>query len=90
MKNTDVVEDMEEIAAESQSFDDLPDTTPFTFGYPLDEDGAPDLGDGSDAEPLVIGVTTKFLLKVATWDPDTFVFHKDATFKLENKAFSTS
>ncbi|KUF80151.1 hypothetical protein AM587_10000926 [Phytophthora nicotianae] len=82
MKNTDDVEDIEEIAAESQCSDDLPDTTPFTFGYPLDEDGTPDLGDGSDDEPLVIGATTKFLLEVATWDPDTFVFHKDATFEL--------
>ncbi|KAG2920322.1 hypothetical protein PC116_g2930 [Phytophthora cactorum] len=58
MKNTDVVEDMEEIAAGSQLSDDLPDTTPFTFGYPLDEDGVPELGDGSDDDPLVIGITT--------------------------------
>ncbi|KAF4133616.1 hypothetical protein GN958_ATG16953 [Phytophthora infestans] len=65
MKNTDGVEDMEETAAESQFSDDLPDITPFTFGYPLDEDGAPDLGDIGDDEPLVIGVTTQFLLKAA-------------------------
>ncbi|KAF4038326.1 hypothetical protein GN244_ATG09497 [Phytophthora infestans] len=60
MMSTDVEEDMEEIAAESQFFDDLPNTTSFTFGYPLDEDGAPDLGDGSDDKLSVIGVTTQF------------------------------
>ncbi|KAG2763547.1 hypothetical protein PC129_g13029 [Phytophthora cactorum] len=80
--NTNVVEDMEEITAGSQLFDDLRDTTPFTFGYPLDEDGAPELGDGSDDDPLVIGITTQFLLKAAARDPDVFVFHMDATFML--------
>ncbi|KAG3114950.1 hypothetical protein PI124_g5239 [Phytophthora idaei] len=87
MKNTDVVEDMEEIAAGSQLSDDLPDTTPFTCGYPLNEDGTPELGDGSDDDSLVIGITTQFLLKGAAWDPDVFVFHMDATFKLATCAY---
>ncbi|KAG3091407.1 hypothetical protein PC122_g7002 [Phytophthora cactorum] len=87
MKNTDIVEDMEEIAAESQLSNDLPDTTLFTIGYPLDEDGAPELGDGSDDDPLVIGITTQFLLKAAAWDPDVFVVHMDATFKLVTYAY---
>ncbi|KAF1784453.1 hypothetical protein GQ600_7877 [Phytophthora cactorum] len=54
---------------------------PFTFGYPLDDDGAPALGDGSDDDPLVIGITSTFLLNAAAWDPNAFVFHMDATFK---------
>ncbi|KAG2957392.1 hypothetical protein PC119_g27343, partial [Phytophthora cactorum] len=86
MKNTNVVEDMEEIAAEAQLTNELPDTTPFTFEYPLD-DGAPELGGGSDDDPLVIGITSTFLLKAAAWDPGTFVFHMDATFKLVTCAY---
>lgn len=66
---------MDEIAAELQFSDDLHDTTPFTFGYPLDEEGTPDLGDGSDDEPLEIGARKQFLLKATAWNPDTFVFH---------------
>ncbi|ETK71346.1 hypothetical protein F441_21888 [Phytophthora nicotianae CJ01A1] len=85
MKNTDVVEDMEEIAAESQSFDDLPDTTPFTFGYPLDEDGAPDLGDGSDAEPLVIGVTTNSYSKWPRGIPTHLSFIKTRRLSLKSE-----
>ncbi|KAG2773303.1 hypothetical protein PC116_g30390 [Phytophthora cactorum] len=86
MKNTNVVEDMEEIAAEAQLTNELPDTTPFTFEYPLD-DGAPELGGGSEDDPLVIGITSTFLLKAAAWDPGTFVFHMDATFKLVTCAY---
>ncbi|KAG2935970.1 hypothetical protein PC117_g12275 [Phytophthora cactorum] len=52
MKNTDVVEDMEKIAAGSQLSGDLPGTTPLTFGNPSDEDGTPEFRDGSDDDPL--------------------------------------
>ncbi|GMF80378.1 unnamed protein product [Phytophthora fragariaefolia] len=82
LSNTDLVEEMVEIAAGSAFWEHLCDTTAFTFGYELDDDGQPVLGDDSDENRLVIGVTTKFMLRAANRIPRNFVFHMDATFNL--------
>eukprot|EP00644_Phytophthora_capsici_P000281 jgi/Phyca11/100115/e_gw1.4.1084.1 len=70
------------IAADCPYLDLLRDAATFSFGYEVDSDNRPVLGDGSDDDPLVIGITTKFLLRAANRDPNKFVFHMDATFKL--------
>ncbi|ETI29929.1 hypothetical protein F443_22954 [Phytophthora nicotianae P1569] len=58
------------------------DTKPFSFGWKRDAHGRPDVGNGSDEKPFLVGLTTKRLLLNAARDPDSFVFHMDATFKL--------
>ncbi|POM68192.1 Hypothetical protein PHPALM_15676 [Phytophthora palmivora] len=58
------------------------DTQPFSFGWERDAHGKPNVGQGSDEKPFLVGLTTKRLLLNAARDPATFVFHMDATFKL--------
>jgi hypothetical protein len=38
----------------------------FTFAWDMDEKGKPVVGDGSDEEPFVIGLTTKALVRRLT------------------------
>ncbi|KAF1783439.1 hypothetical protein GQ600_26783 [Phytophthora cactorum] len=53
LKNTDVVRTWRRSQLEHSLPMSYP-ILPFTFGYPLDDDGAPALGDGSDDDPLVM------------------------------------
>ncbi|POM64763.1 Hypothetical protein PHPALM_19672 [Phytophthora palmivora] len=52
-----------------------------------DARGDPSIDQGSDEKPLLVGLTTKRLLLNAARDPATFVFHMDATFKLNQVAY---
>ncbi|KAG3107284.1 hypothetical protein PI125_g12886 [Phytophthora idaei] len=45
----------------------------FTFTSDYDESGMPVVGNGSDAQPFLVGMTTKALLRNAVRDPGTFV-----------------
>ncbi|KAG2778060.1 hypothetical protein Pcac1_g11675 [Phytophthora cactorum] len=47
----------------------------------------PVVGNGSDARPFLVGMTTKALLRNAVRDPGTFVLHLDATFKLNSVGY---
>eukprot|EP00644_Phytophthora_capsici_P005987 jgi/Phyca11/98472/e_gw1.2.1193.1 len=58
------------------------ETGAFTFTSRTDENGNYDTGNGGDADPFVVGVSSKKLLRRADRDPDSFVFHIDATYKL--------
>uniref|UniRef100_H3GH81 MULE transposase domain-containing protein n=1 Tax=Phytophthora ramorum TaxID=164328 RepID=H3GH81_PHYRM len=42
----------------------------------------PVVGNGSEAKPFVVGISTKKLLRQADRDPSSFVLHIDATYKL--------
>ncbi|KAG3001922.1 hypothetical protein PC119_g16539 [Phytophthora cactorum] len=63
------------------------DTSPFSFGWERDVRGKPDVDNGSDENPFLVGLTTKRLLLNAARDSGTFVFHMDATFKLNQVAY---
>uniref|UniRef100_H3H4Z0 MULE transposase domain-containing protein n=1 Tax=Phytophthora ramorum TaxID=164328 RepID=H3H4Z0_PHYRM len=54
----------------------------YTFTSDYDEAGLPEVGNGSDARSLLVGMTTKTLLQNAARDPGTSVLHLDTTFKL--------
>ncbi|ETO65762.1 hypothetical protein F444_16971 [Phytophthora nicotianae P1976] len=54
----------------------------FTFAWENDADGRLIVGNASDHEPFIIGVTTKMLLKRVDCDPGSFIFHIDATYNL--------
>ncbi|RLN73693.1 hypothetical protein BBJ28_00022442 [Nothophytophthora sp. Chile5] len=58
------------------------ETAAFAFSWRSDREGKPVVGDGNDANPFVIGISTKKLLRQADRDPSSFVLHLDATFKL--------
>ncbi|KAG3131814.1 hypothetical protein PI126_g19903 [Phytophthora idaei] len=59
----------------------------FTFTSAYDGSGVPEVGNGSDARPFLVGMTTKALLRNAARDPGTFVLHLDATFKLNSVGY---
>ncbi|ETM51739.1 hypothetical protein F442_04722 [Phytophthora nicotianae P10297] len=59
----------------------------FTFAWENDADGRPTVGNGSDHLPVIIGMTTKTLLKRVDRDPGSFIFHLDATYKLCQVAY---
>ncbi|ETM30570.1 hypothetical protein L914_21753 [Phytophthora nicotianae] len=63
------------------------DTTPFSFGWERDARGKPDVGNDSDENPFLVGLTTKRLLLNAARDPESFVFHMGATFKLNQVGY---
>ncbi|OWY91781.1 hypothetical protein PHMEG_00039500 [Phytophthora megakarya] len=53
----------------------------FTFGWETDGDAKLVVRNGSDANPFVIGLTTKAVLLQMNRPPESFVFHLDATYK---------
>ncbi|RLN66963.1 hypothetical protein BBJ28_00026211 [Nothophytophthora sp. Chile5] len=61
---------------------DEEETAAFTFSWRTDREGKPVIGNGSDANPFVLGISTKKLLRQADRDPSSFVLHLDATYKL--------
>ncbi|EGZ25565.1 hypothetical protein PHYSODRAFT_478379, partial [Phytophthora sojae] len=63
------------------------DTQPFSFGWDRDGKGKPDLRNGHDEDPVFVGLTTKALLRNAARDPNSFVFHMDGTFQLNQVAY---
>ncbi|GMF37120.1 unnamed protein product [Phytophthora lilii] len=58
------------------------ETDAFTFAWRTDGAGMSVVGNGSDADPFVLGISTKNLLRQADRNPSTFVLHVDATYKL--------
>jgi len=59
----------------------------FTFTSAYDTSGLPEIGNGADARPFLVGMTTKALLRNAARDVSTFVLHLDATFKLNSVGY---
>ncbi|KAG3251650.1 hypothetical protein PI124_g3736 [Phytophthora idaei] len=66
---------------------EVSDTSPFSFGWERDIRGKPDVSNGSDEKPFLVGLPTKRLLLNAARDPALFVFHMNATFKLNHVAY---
>ncbi|OWZ09846.1 LOW QUALITY PROTEIN: hypothetical protein PHMEG_00017388 [Phytophthora megakarya] len=48
---------------------------PFTFGWQWNENGQLVVGNGTDENPFLVGITTKALLRQVARDPVTFIFH---------------
>ncbi|KAG2782921.1 hypothetical protein PC129_g12117 [Phytophthora cactorum] len=58
------------------------ETAAFTFTRRTNVNGNAVVGNGSNADPFVIGVSAKKLLRRADRDPASFILHVDATYKL--------
>eukprot|EP00644_Phytophthora_capsici_P001419 jgi/Phyca11/104905/e_gw1.10.341.1 len=85
--NTDSVDDVISLAKESHYSPELDDLTAFSFGYKLNNDGNPVLGEGNDEDPFILAFSTKYMLRQLDRSPGEFVFHMDVTFKLTTKEF---
>ncbi|KAE8980802.1 hypothetical protein PR002_g24010 [Phytophthora rubi] len=59
----------------------------FTFGWDLDRDGKPIVGNGSDERPFVIGLTTKALIQRLMVPPESFILHVDGTYKMNFREY---
>ncbi|GMF48315.1 unnamed protein product [Phytophthora fragariaefolia] len=59
----------------------------FTFTWRTESDGREVVGNGSDAHLFVVEVTTKTLLRQADRDPDSFILHVDATYKVTQTGY---
>ncbi|GMF22780.1 unnamed protein product [Phytophthora fragariaefolia] len=59
-----------------------------SFTYGKNSEGDLSVGDGSDSEPFVVGITSRTLLKRLYRDPDWLFFHLDATFKLSQVGYA--
>eukprot|EP00644_Phytophthora_capsici_P016617 jgi/Phyca11/122224/e_gw1.47.208.1 len=57
------------------------ETDAFTFPNYYDDCGLPKVGNGSDGQPFLVGMSTKTLLRNAVRTAGTFVLHFDSTFK---------
>jgi hypothetical protein len=61
----------------------IQDTEYFSFGYEI-RDGVPQVGFGGTSGVFKVGVTTKTLLRNMDRHSSTFVFHWDATYKINS------
>ncbi|OWZ05683.1 LOW QUALITY PROTEIN: hypothetical protein PHMEG_00022182 [Phytophthora megakarya] len=69
---------------------DLDSNTAIAFGNRENADGFPYVGNGEDDEPLILGITTKTLLRriMELQEQEKFLtFHMDATFKLHDLGY---
>ncbi|KAG6610248.1 uncharacterized protein IUM83_00989 [Phytophthora cinnamomi] len=62
-------------------------TQPFSFGWGHDNKGKPDVRNGSDERLFLVELTAICLMRNAARDPNSFVFHMDGTFKLNQVAY---
>ncbi|GMF44936.1 unnamed protein product [Phytophthora fragariaefolia] len=62
-------------------------TQPFTFGWDLDCEGKPIVGNGSDERPFIVGLTSKALVMRMMLPPGRFILHVDATYKLNYREY---
>ncbi|POM61558.1 hypothetical protein PHPALM_29407 [Phytophthora palmivora] len=89
LKETEFVEDMVSLAARFKFHSDIADGDPFFFGFGVRENGAPVFGIGSDDDPLVVGVSTPFIIKALCF-AEEYVFHIDVTHKLNQTSYPTT
>ena len=82
LDNSDSIDKMIAKAASTMYKPNMNEDEAFTFGYSLDDQGQPCFGDGSDSDPFFIGISSVALMKKVAHDESKYVFHMDATFKL--------
>ncbi|OWZ06994.1 hypothetical protein PHMEG_00020671 [Phytophthora megakarya] len=86
LNDNDFVEDMEKLVQQNMYHPNLGDNVAFAFGYAVDGDGDPQLGKGTEENPLVVGFGTKTTIR-RLQHAAYYMTHLDATFKLNTKGF---
>jgi MULE transposase domain len=81
MMEAPTTEQVNALISQRRYFPDVDSSTGFVFGYKKNYEGNPDIGNGSDENPFLLGITSKSLLaKLQMCNEHTL--HVDATFKL--------
>ncbi|RHY21420.1 hypothetical protein DYB32_009819 [Aphanomyces invadans] len=78
--------EMVKLLMKSRFVDAVPENEFSSFGYDL-VDNTPQIGFGGDSGVFKVGITTKTLLQQMDATPSTFVFHWDATYKINSLAY---
>lgn len=81
MKNTDNLDEIEALIKATAFTGNEDAGKAFAFSVNVEADGTPQVGEGTDENPFLIGYTTKKQLQLMDRPPESFVFHLDATFK---------
>ncbi|GMF37339.1 unnamed protein product [Phytophthora fragariaefolia] len=81
LENNDRVDDVREWVHAHAYTGEEGMTQPFTFGWDLDCEGKPIVGNGSDERPFIVGLSSKALAMRMMLPPGRFILHVDATYK---------
>jgi hypothetical protein len=81
MENHDRVEDLTAWIHERAYTESERMTQAFTFAWCVDDLSRPIVGNGSDMNPFLVGISTKALMLRLTAPPDSFLLHLDGTYK---------
>ncbi|EGZ30152.1 hypothetical protein PHYSODRAFT_323584 [Phytophthora sojae] len=82
LNNHDRVDDIRKWIGDRAYTGEEPMTQPFTFSWEIDMHGRPLVGDGSDENPFLVGISSKAMMFRLAAPPDSFILHIDATYKL--------
>jgi hypothetical protein len=86
LTDNDYIDDMTRLAAQHRYRPEMDESTAFTFGFRTGDNGEPKLGDGSDDNPLALGIATKTMIRRLD-HASTHMLHLDATYKLTIKGY---
>ncbi|ETI49237.1 hypothetical protein F443_06837 [Phytophthora nicotianae P1569] len=62
------------------------DDNAFTFGYNVNEDGTPAIGEGVDDDPTIVGISTPCVVEMLRYAAK-YVLHIDTTYKLDQSGY---
>ncbi|KAE9314139.1 hypothetical protein PF001_g8412 [Phytophthora fragariae] len=85
--SNDYLKEMRKLVQDAAFNSEMDELESFTFTQDIDAGGLPVVGNGSDQNPFVVGITTKRLLMRASRDATSFILHVDATFKLNQLGY---
>ncbi|ETL24140.1 hypothetical protein L916_21849, partial [Phytophthora nicotianae] len=86
LNETDLVEDMVKLVKRTQFTPDMLDDNAFTFGYNVNEDGTPAIGEGVDDDPTIVGISTPCVVEMLRYAAE-YVLHIDTTYKLDQSGY---
>ncbi|POM77032.1 Hypothetical protein PHPALM_5650 [Phytophthora palmivora] len=88
MNETDLVDDMVALVKKTRFTLDMEDGTAFTFGYHTHANGTPAIGEGSDHDATIVGISTPYMVKMLRFATD-YVLHIDTTYNLDQSGYPT-
>ncbi|ETP19022.1 hypothetical protein F441_06840 [Phytophthora nicotianae CJ01A1] len=77
---------MEKLVKRTQFTPDMLDDNAFTFGYNVNEDGTPAIGEGVDDDPTIVGISTPCVVEMLRYAAE-YVLHIDTTYKLDQSGY---
>lgn len=86
MNDSNDIRSMAELIVRTRFCAETEETTTFTFGFKTNDFDEPSINNGSEEQPLVIGLSTKRLIRRLGY-ASTHVLHADATYKLNTCGF---